>query len=81
MPSPSSTPTEVANFTSERFTHEADLWRIHVRVIHGLSLSIESMIRQADLAERVIGKAEYLFLAGLFTVGTALATFVAVVTL
>jgi hypothetical protein len=74
-------PTEIANFTSDRFTHEADLWRIHVRAIHTLSLSIESMIRQADLVERVLGKAEYFFLAGLFTVGTALATLVIVVTI
>ena len=35
--------TEVANYTSERFTHEPDLWRIQVRSIHGLLSSIESM--------------------------------------
>ncbi|HEX3361564.1 MAG TPA: hypothetical protein VHS74_11285 [Solirubrobacterales bacterium] len=74
-------PAEVANFTTNRFTREADLWRIHVRAIHTLSLSIESVIRQADLVERVLGKAEYFFLAGLFTVGAALATLVVVVTI
>jgi hypothetical protein len=50
--------TEVANYTSERFTHEPDLWRIQVRSIHGLLSSIESMTRHANAAARIVEKAE-----------------------
>jgi hypothetical protein len=72
--------TEVANYTSERFTHEPDLWRIQVRSIHGLLSSIESLSRDARDAARMVGKAEYFFLSGLFTVGIAFATLIAVMT-
>ena len=41
---------EIANYTTERFTHEADLWRVHVRTINGLLLSIDSTTRQGDKA-------------------------------
>lgn len=74
-------PSEVANFAARRFTQEADLWRIHVRAIHGLSLSIEAMARQADVAAQAVEKVEYFFLAGLFSVGASLGTLVAVTTL
>jgi hypothetical protein len=66
--------------TSERFTHEPDLWRVHIRAIHGLLASIESMTRHVDAATQVVEKAEYFFLSGLFTVGTAFATLIAAVT-
>jgi hypothetical protein len=68
--------TEVANYTSERFTHEPDLWRIQVRSIHGLLSSIESMTRHANAAARIVEKAEYFFLSDLFTVGLAFATLI-----
>jgi hypothetical protein len=71
---------EVANFNSERFTHEPDLWRIHVRTIRGLLRVIELTTIQGDQAARAARKAEYLFLAGLFSVGIALAILIAVVT-
>jgi hypothetical protein len=71
---------EIANFNSERFTHEPDLWRIHVRTIRGLLRVIELTTIQGDQAARAARKAEYLFLAGLFSVGIALAILIAVVT-
>jgi hypothetical protein len=71
---------EVANYTSERFTDEPDLWRVHIRAIHSLLASIESMTRHVDTAARVLEKAEYFFLSGLFTVGIAFATLIAGVT-
>ncbi len=39
---------EVANYTSDRFIHEPELWRVHVRAIHSLLASIESMTRHVD---------------------------------
>ncbi|HWH18965.1 MAG TPA: hypothetical protein VN671_00420, partial [Solirubrobacterales bacterium] len=66
--------TDVANYTADRLTHEPDLWRVHVRELRGLLVSIESTSRQIDKTARQVGKAEYFFLAGLFTVGVAFAT-------
>jgi hypothetical protein len=67
---------EVANYTSERFTREPDLWRVHVRAIHSLLISIASMTRHVDNAARAVERAEYFFFAGLFTVGAAFATLI-----
>jgi cytochrome c biogenesis factor len=72
---------EVANFNSERFTNEPDLWRIHMRTIRGLLRLIELTTIQGDRAARAARRAEYLFLAGLLAVGTALAILISVVTL
>jgi hypothetical protein len=72
---------EVANYTSERFTDEPDLWRVHLRAIHALLPSIESMTRHVDSAARVVEKAEYFFLSGLLTVGVAFATLIVEVTI
>ncbi len=69
--------TEVSNYTSERFTREPDLWRVHLRVIHSLLVSIESTARYVDRAAALVEKAEYFFLSGLFTVGIAFATLIA----
>jgi hypothetical protein len=44
---------EVANYTTERFTHEPDLWRVHVRTINGLLISITSTTRQGDKAAQL----------------------------
>lgn len=72
--------SEVVNYATERFTHEVDLWRVQVRAINGLRPSIESMTRYGDEAAERIGKAEYLFLSGLLSVGIAFATLVLVMT-
>jgi hypothetical protein len=71
---------EVANYTTERFTQEPDLWRVHLRTISTLRDAIESTTRQEDEAERSVKNAEYFFLSGLFTVGLAFATLILVVT-
>jgi hypothetical protein len=71
---------EVANYVSERFTDEPDLWRVHLRKIHGLLELIEVTTEQGDEFGRAVGKAEYFFFAGLFAVGIAFATLVGVVT-
>lgn len=71
---------EVANYTTERFTHEPDLWRVHIRTINGLLISIASTTRQGDRAAKAVQLAGRLFLAGLLAVGVALAILIAVVT-
>jgi hypothetical protein len=72
---------EVANYATDRFTHEPDLWRVHLRTISSLRNAIEATTRQGDEAERSVRSAEYFFLSGLFTVGIAFATLISVVTL
>jgi hypothetical protein len=67
---------EVANYTSERFTHEPELWRVHVRTIRGLLASIEFMNGKGDDAARAVRRAEFFFLVGLSSVGVAFATLI-----
>jgi hypothetical protein len=71
---------EVANYVTERFVREPDLWRVHLRTIASLQDAIETATRQGDEAERSVKNAEYLFISGLFTVGSAFATLIVVVT-
>jgi hypothetical protein len=71
---------EVGSYVTERFTQEPDLWRVHLRTIASLRDAIETTTRLGDKVERSVRNAEYLFLSGLFTVGTAFATFIAVMT-
>lgn len=63
---------EVANYATERFTHEPDLWRIHIRTIRGLLVSIDSTTQVADRAVATLRRAGLLFLAGLLGVAIAL---------
>jgi hypothetical protein len=71
---------EVANYVTERFLDEPDLWRVHQRTILGLLEMIERFAAQEDIAVRAVRKAEYFFFSGLFTVGVAFATLIAEVT-
>lgn len=71
---------EVANYTTQRFTHESDLWRVHVRTINGLLISIASTTRQGDKAAQAVQWAGRFFLVGLLAVGAALVILTAVVT-
>jgi cytochrome c biogenesis factor len=71
---------EISRYTSERFTHETEIWRVHVRTIRGMLTLIESIRVVGDDAARAVKKAEYLFLAGLLSVGVALAILISVVT-
>jgi len=69
---------EVANYLTERFTHEPDLWRVHVRTIRGLMKAIDLTTRQGDKVARAVMSAGRLFLAGLSAVGAALAILISV---
>jgi cytochrome c biogenesis factor len=71
---------EVANYVTERFLGEPDLWRVQQRTILGLLEMIERFAAQEDIAVRAVRKAEYFFFLGLFTVGVAFATLIAEVT-
>jgi hypothetical protein len=71
---------EIANYTTKRFTHEPDLWRVHIRTINGLLISIDSTTKLGDKAAAVLRRAGFLFLAGLLTVGAALAILIFKVT-
>jgi hypothetical protein len=70
---------EVANYITARFTHEPDLWRVHIRTIRGLLESIETTTRQGDRTARAVMWAGRAFLAGLSAVGVALAILISVV--
>lgn len=70
---------EVSNYASERFTQEPDLWRIQIRTLHTVLAAIESTAIQGDKMAWTVRKAEYLFLAGLFSAAIALGTLIAVV--
>ncbi|MCW2979890.1 MAG: hypothetical protein JWO14_1617 [Solirubrobacterales bacterium] len=72
---------EVANYASSRFTDEPDLWRVHVRAIRAILSAIESTTREGDRAAQVVKKAEFFFLVGLSSVGTAFAILIVEVTL
>ena len=72
---------EVANYVTERFISEPDLWRMHLRTIHGLLELIELTTNQGDAAARSLREAEYFFFAGLLAVALALAIFIVEVTL
>jgi hypothetical protein len=45
---------EVANYTSDRFIREPDLWRVHVRAIHSVLAAVESMTWHVDAAARIV---------------------------
>jgi hypothetical protein len=72
---------EVFNYASERFTHEPDLWRVHLRTLGAVLDAIERTTLQGDKIAFAVRKAEYLFLTGLFSVAVALGTLIVVMTL
>jgi hypothetical protein len=63
---------EIANYTTERFTHEPDLWRVHIRTIKGLLIAIASTTEVGDKAANALRVAVLLFLAGVLAVAVAL---------
>lgn len=72
---------EVFYYASERFTHERDLWRVHVRTLRAMLDAIQWTTLQGDKVAFAVRKAEYLFLAGLFSVAAAIATLIGVMTI
>jgi hypothetical protein len=71
---------EISNYTTSRFTHEPDLWRIHIRTINGLLVSIDYTTRTVDKAAAGLRWASLLFLVGLLSVAVALGTLIIEVT-
>jgi hypothetical protein len=63
---------EVANYAADRFVEEPDLWRVHLRTIRALILSIEFATRLGDRAARAVAAAERFFFIGMSLVGIAL---------
>ena len=72
---------EIANFASERFTNEPDLWRVHIRTIRATRNTIEESIGQGNQMAKATRRAETFFLVGLFSVGVSFATVIAEVIL
>jgi hypothetical protein len=71
---------EVANYATERFVEEADLWRVQLRTIRTLRISIASTTLLIDRAAKAIETAQLFFFGGLSLIGGALGTLVVVVT-
>lgn len=71
---------EVANYLTDAFTHEPDLWRIHMRTTRALLVSIAAATRTEDRAVAALRRAGIFFLVGLVTVGVALGILIVEVT-
>lgn len=56
---------EIANYTSERFLAEPDLWRIHIRSLRALETATRQAEEEGNAAAEAIARALYAFLAGL----------------
>lgn len=63
---------EIAKYTTSRLLQEPDLWRVHVRTISGLVVSIDLMSRREDKAALAVERAGWLFLVGLLFVAVSL---------
>ena len=50
---------EVANYVTERFVHEPDLWRVQLRTVHGFLELVELATERGERSERSLRKAEY----------------------
>ena len=56
---------EITAYTSERFLCEADLWRVHLRSLHGLEQVTREAQEDGNVAARAVVLSLYSFLAGL----------------
>lgn len=56
---------EIANYTSERFLNEHDVWRVHVRSLRALEVSARQTEEEGNAAARAIMTSLRAFLAGL----------------
>lgn len=70
---------EAANYTTDRFTHEPDLWRVQLRTINALVAAITETGHQGDVAARAVRWAGRCFRVGLVGVGVALGILVSMV--
>jgi hypothetical protein len=71
---------EIANYTTERFTHEPELWRVQIRTINGLLKSIAFTTKAGDKVANAVRIAVILFLGGLLATGAALGILIVEVT-
>lgn len=56
---------EIANYTSERFLGEPDLWRVHLRSLRALETATRQAEEEGSAAAEAIARALYVFLTGL----------------
>lgn len=70
---------EVANYATDRFVEESDLWRVQLRTVRAMYGSIESATRLVERATRAMKTAQRYFFGGLSLIGCALGTLVLVV--
>jgi hypothetical protein len=56
---------EIANYTSNRFLTEPDLWRVHVRTLRALKQATTDIQAAGNSAAEAINLSLYFFLAGL----------------
>jgi hypothetical protein len=57
--------TEISNYLSDRFQHEPDLWRVHVRSLRGLEIATRDAQFGGNAAVKAISASLYSFLVGL----------------
>lgn len=69
---------EIDEYTTRRLINEPDLWRVHLRTIHGLVLSIQITGRQQDNAAVAVERAGRLFVGGLLSVAVSLCILIVV---
>jgi len=71
---------EIANYTSDRFLVEPDLWRVHIRSLRALEEAAREMEENGNTASAAIGVSLYAFLAGLafslISLGTLILEFI-----
>jgi hypothetical protein len=72
---------EIANFASERFATEPDLWRVQIRTIRTRRDAVEASLLRGSKVVQATKKAEFFFLVGLLLVGVSFATVIAEVIL
>lgn len=59
------TAVEIANYRSDRFLYEPDLWRVHIRSLKALETATRQTEEEGNIAAKAIARALYVFLVGL----------------
>jgi hypothetical protein len=76
QPEPESSTDEAVNYSTDRFVEESEIWRVQLRTVRGLRVSIESTSRLVDRVAQAIRTAQRYFFGGLSLIGIALGTLV-----
>ncbi len=69
---------EIAEYTADRLICERDLWRVHLRTIHGVLISIQLMYQREDEAAVALERAGLLFRGGLVSIAVSLCILIVV---